>query len=81
MNQSFLQPRDTILFQGDSITNAFRRPAEINNAYQLGAGYSLLIASQLLLQCPTDQLHFLNRGDAGIAWRHWRRAGSRTASI
>lgn len=64
-NGLFLRPQDTVLFQGDSITNAFRRPEEINNAYQLGAGYSLLIASQLLLQRPRDQLHFLNRGDAG----------------
>ena len=58
-------PRDTILFQGDSITNAFRRPEEINNAFQLGAGYALLIAARLLLDRPADQLTFLNRGVSG----------------
>jgi len=60
-----IQPRDTILFQGDSITNAFRRPEEINNAFQLGAGYALLIAARLLLERPADQLTFLNRGVSG----------------
>lgn len=33
-----------ILFQGDSITDAFRRMDEINPAFQLGGGYALLIA-------------------------------------
>lgn len=60
-----IQPRDTILFQGDSITNAFRRPEEINNAFQLGSGYALLIAARLLLDRPADQLAFLNRGVSG----------------
>ncbi len=60
-----IRPRDTILFQGDSITNAFRRPEEINNAFQLGAGYALLIAARLLLERPADQLTFLNRGVSG----------------
>ncbi|MCG3148602.1 MAG: Acetylxylan esterase [Verrucomicrobiae bacterium] len=60
-----IQPHDTILFQGDSITNAFRKPEEVSNAYQLGAGYALLIASQLLLQRPGDHLAFHNRGVSG----------------
>ena len=60
-----IRPRDTILFQGDSITNAVRRPEEINNAFQLGAGYALLIAARLLLERPADQLTFLNRGVSG----------------
>ena len=30
-----------ILFQGDSITNAFRKPEEINPPYQLGNGYPM----------------------------------------
>jgi lysophospholipase L1-like esterase len=34
-----IQQNDRILFQGDSITDAFRKPAEINEAYQLGTGY------------------------------------------
>ncbi|MEI6084191.1 MAG: SGNH/GDSL hydrolase family protein [Verrucomicrobiota bacterium] len=60
-----IQPHATILFQGDSITNAFRKPEEVSNAYQLGSGYALLIASQLLLQRPADQLTFHNRGVSG----------------
>jgi len=60
-----LKPSTTILFQGDSITNAFRMPEELNNAYQLGAGYTLLIASQLLATRPDDHLIFYNRGVAG----------------
>ena len=65
MTTSFIQPRDVVLFQGDSITNAFRKPEEINNAYQLGSGYTLLVAAQLMLQRPDDQLNFINRGVAG----------------
>lgn len=56
---------DTILFQGDSVTNAFRMPDEINNAYQLGAGYALLIAAHLLASRPGDGLRFINRGISG----------------
>lgn len=60
-----LAPSTTILFQGDSITNAFRMPDELNNAYQLGAGYALLIAAQLLATRPHDHLTFYNRGVSG----------------
>ena len=70
-----IHPNDTILFQGDSvtnafrmpdeITNAFRMPDEINNAYQLGAGYALMIAAHLLASRPGDGLRFLNRGICG----------------
>ena len=60
-----IRPNDTVLFQGDSITNAFRMPDEINNAYQLGAGYALLVAAHLLATRPGDQLRFINRGVSG----------------
>ena len=62
---TLIQPHDRILFQGDSITDAFRKPDEINNAYQLGAGYVLLIAAQVLATRPRDELLFLNRGISG----------------
>ena len=62
---TFLHPHDRILFQGDSITDAFRKPDEINNAYQLGAGYVLLIAAELLAARPRDGLLFFNRGISG----------------
>jgi hypothetical protein len=37
-----------ILFQGDSITDAFRKMDEINPAFQLGGVYALLIADTCL---------------------------------
>lgn len=56
---------DLILFQGDSITNAFRKPEEVCNAYQLGSGYAMIVAAQLLAARPHDGLRFTNRGVAG----------------
>ena len=59
------QPNGHILFQGDSITNAFRKPEEVCNAYQLGSGYAMLIAAQLLAARPRETLRFTNRGVCG----------------
>lgn len=56
---------DHILFQGDSITNAFRKPEEVCNAYQLGSGYAMLVAARLLAARPHDGLRFTNRGVSG----------------
>ena len=56
---------DHILFQGDSITNAFRKPEEVCNAYQLGSGYAMIAAAQLLAARPGDNLRFTNRGVSG----------------
>jgi lysophospholipase L1-like esterase len=54
-----------ILFQGDSITDAFRKPDEINPAYQLGNGYVFLIASHLSARFPQKNWEFINRGVSG----------------
>lgn len=54
-----------ILFQGDSITNAFRKPEEINPAFQQGNGYVFLIAARLGRDFPTSGLSFINRGVSG----------------
>ena len=54
-----------ILFQGDSITDAFRKPDEINPAYQLGNGYVFLIAAQLAARFPAKHWDFVNRGVSG----------------
>lgn len=43
-----------MLFQGDSVTEAFRRTNELSNAHQLGAGYALLIADRLLRGRPAE---------------------------
>lgn len=51
----------TILFQGDSITDAERsREHDIN----LGIGYPTLVSGELGLECP-NQYRFLNRGVGG----------------
>lgn len=65
-----LRPNDTILFQGDSITNALRHPDELNNAFQMGNGYAFLIAARLLFERPADDLTFYNRGVSGNTTRH-----------
>ena len=54
-----------ILFQGDSITDAFRKPEEINPAFQLGNGYAFLVASHLGAYHPERQFKFFNRGISG----------------
>lgn len=60
-----IQANDHILFQGDSITNAFRKPEEVCNAYQLGSGYAMIIAAKLLAARPRETLRFTNRGVSG----------------
>jgi len=53
-----------ILFQGDSITDAFRKPEEINPAFQLGNGYAFLVAAKLARDYP-GRFDFFNRGVSG----------------
>lgn len=57
----------TILFQGDSITDAGRNRKETgyNNAGGLGSGYAMLAASQLLLSHAGLDLKIYNRGISG----------------
>lgn len=54
-----------ILFQGDSITDAFRKPGEINPAFQLGNGYAFLVAAHLGARHPGRNFEFFNRGISG----------------
>jgi lysophospholipase L1-like esterase len=54
-----------ILFQGDSITDAFRKPEEINPAFQLGNGYAFLVAARLGARHPERHFEFINRGVSG----------------
>ena len=63
-----LPPSDTILFQGDSITDAVRRredQALPNNSVALGTGYAALVASSLLADHPAKNLQIFNRGISG----------------
>ena len=54
-----------VLFQGDSITNAFRKPEEVGTSYRLGAGWAMIVAAKLQAQYPQMQLAFENRGVSG----------------
>ena len=61
-----IQPGDTILFQGDSITDAGRKrdtAAEPNNQVALGGGYAFMAAANLLTAQP--DLKVFNRGNSG----------------
>jgi lysophospholipase L1-like esterase len=57
----------TILFQGDSITDAGRsrdvQPGQPN--VQLGQGYAKMVAAQVLAARPEDNMSFYNRGVGG----------------
>ncbi|HEX2950678.1 MAG TPA: SGNH/GDSL hydrolase family protein [Armatimonadota bacterium] len=62
MSQLLIEPGATILFQGDSITDA-GRSYEDNG--QLGAGYPHFVAAWLSAKYPEYNLTFLNRGISG----------------
>jgi lysophospholipase L1-like esterase len=58
----------TVLFQGDSITDAGRdrkTAANPNDAPALGKGYAWLAAAELLVERPDDELKIFNRGVSG----------------
>jgi len=58
----------TILFQGDSITDCGRNreAAETpNDLCGLGHGYAMMVAAELLSARPTDNLRFFNQGISG----------------
>lgn len=56
------QKGQTILFQGDSVTDCGRSREDLND---LGRGYAMMIASRLTAEYPELGLHFLNRGISG----------------
>ncbi len=58
---------DTVLFQGDSITDAGReKERELpNNPASFGSGYAFLAASALLNELPGKELILYNRGISG----------------
>lgn len=62
-----IEPESTILFQGDSITDAGREREiiEPNLSDALGWGYCNHIVSKLLRDRPGDDLRFYNRGVSG----------------
>jgi lysophospholipase L1-like esterase len=62
-----LEKGNTILFQGDSITDAGRQKDEssYNNAGSLGRGYALLAGASLLAGNPGLDLKIYNKGISG----------------
>lgn len=54
-----------ILFQGDSITSAYRKAEEPNDAFRMGNGYAFLIAARLGRDYPDHRFSFFNRGVNG----------------
>jgi len=62
-----MKANSTILFQGDSITDAGRnkRGTRANDAGALGRGYAFLAACQLLAENPDVELQIYNRGISG----------------
>lgn len=62
-----IQPKDTVLFQGDSITDAGRKRDidKANNQEAFGNGYAWMAASQMLVNWPNLKLQCYNRGVSG----------------
>ena len=58
---------DTILFQGDSITDSGRNKdaGDYNNTKAMGSGYALLAAADLLKSYATKNLKIYNKGISG----------------
>lgn len=63
----WISPNDTILFQGDSITDAGRNREHYapNTSQGLGQGYAALASAHLLFKYGTFQLKCYNRGISG----------------
>lgn len=64
---SLIQPGETILFQGDSITDAGRKRNVLtpNSDAGLGRGYAWLAAARLLIDQPDAKFKIFNRGISG----------------
>ena len=63
-----IQKGSTVLFQGDSITDAGRGRAEpllANDSDALGGGYAAMVAETLLAEGPDRELQIYNRGVSG----------------
>ncbi|MEO6596833.1 MAG: SGNH/GDSL hydrolase family protein [Planctomycetota bacterium] len=66
--QSLIAPGDTVLFQGDSITDAGRsreHAGDANTLAALGGGYAWLAAAGLLVSYKGENLRSFNRGISG----------------
>ncbi|WP_237227031.1 SGNH/GDSL hydrolase family protein [Rubinisphaera sp. JC750] len=67
-DDAFLPEGATVLFQGDSITDAGRsrdRADEVNQQAAMGKGYAWMAAAGLLTTYPKKELQIYNRGISG----------------
>jgi len=67
-DSTFLPEGATVLFQGDSITDAGRsrdQAGEVNQQVALGKGYAWMAAAGLLTTYPKKELQIYNRGISG----------------
>ncbi|MDD5688133.1 MAG: SGNH/GDSL hydrolase family protein [Elusimicrobia bacterium] len=62
MEKVFFKENETILFQGDSITDCSRNK---ENGSSLGGGYAMFTSAWLMAKYPQYNLKFINRGISG----------------
>jgi lysophospholipase L1-like esterase len=67
VQKMLIEPGETILFQGDSITDVARNrnSSDPNSQPALGGGYAWLAAAELLVDMPDAKLKIFNRGISG----------------
>ena len=65
--KSIISKGDTVLFQGDSITDSGRARSQAPNlaSRRFGYGYVFFIAGRLMAEKPTYDLNLINRGISG----------------
>jgi lysophospholipase L1-like esterase len=61
----YLHENDTVLFQGDSITDGGRARTGTDMNHIMGQDYGYLIAAHIGADIPDRNIHFLNRGISG----------------
>lgn len=62
---SFLHEGDTVLFQGDSITDGGRQKTGMDYNHIMGQDYAYIVAAEVGSQSPEAHLQFVNRGVGG----------------
>jgi lysophospholipase L1-like esterase len=61
----FLQAHDTVLFQGDSITDGGRQRTGSDYNHIMGQDYGYILAAEIGAESPERELVFINRGNSG----------------
>ena len=62
---AFLHSGDSIVFQGDSITDGGRQRTGTDYNHIMGQDYGYILAAQIGYASPERDLDFINRGDGG----------------